>query len=103
MKKEKGFTLIEMMIVLLVISILVIITIPNMTKHQGVIRSKGCDAYINMVTAQMEAYKMENETISAPTIDELLTEGYIPNKECPNGKELTVGTSGDVSIVPTTE
>lgn len=29
MKNEKGFTLIEMMIVLLVISILVIITIPN--------------------------------------------------------------------------
>ncbi len=101
MENEKGFTLIEMMIVLLVISILVIITIPNISKHQVLIRNKGCDAYINMVTAQMEAYKMELETIVAPTIDDLLTGGYIPNRECPNGEELTISVSGEVSIVST--
>jgi competence protein ComGC len=41
--------LIEMMIVLLVISILVMITIPNISKQQEVIRGRGCEAYINMV------------------------------------------------------
>ncbi len=99
MNKEKGFTLIEMMIVLLVISILVIITIPNVTKHQGMIRSKGCDAYINMVQEQMEAYKMENETNVYPTINELQTGGYIPKSECPNGEVLTISSTGEVSIV----
>ncbi|MFF2854521.1 prepilin-type N-terminal cleavage/methylation domain-containing protein, partial [Peribacillus sp. NPDC058002] len=38
---ERGFTLIEMLIVLLVISILLIITIPNITKNQSTIQSKG--------------------------------------------------------------
>jgi prepilin-type N-terminal cleavage/methylation domain-containing protein len=96
---EKGFTLIEMMIVLLVISILIIITIPNMTKQQGVIRNKGCDAYVNMVLAQMEAYKMENSTTINPTIEELETGGYIPRKECPNGEVLEISSSGEVTVV----
>lgn len=97
---EKGFTMIEMMIVLLVISILMIITIPNITKNQGMIRSKGCDAYINLVQAQVEAYKMDNGTSLNPTIDELYTEKYIKKKDCPNGAELEVNTSGEVVIVP---
>ena len=35
LKNEKGFTLIEMMIVLLIISVLILITIPNVTKHSA--------------------------------------------------------------------
>lgn len=42
MRNEKGFTLIEMMIVLFVISILLLITIPNVTKNQSSITEKGC-------------------------------------------------------------
>ena len=30
---QKGFTLIEMLIVLLIISVLILITVPNLTKH----------------------------------------------------------------------
>ncbi len=45
---ERGFTLIEMLIVLLVISILLIITIPNITKNQSTIQSKGCEAFVKM-------------------------------------------------------
>ena len=48
-KQQNGFTLIEMLIVLLIISILILITIPNVTKHFATIDEKGCAAYINMV------------------------------------------------------
>jgi prepilin-type N-terminal cleavage/methylation domain-containing protein len=96
---EKGFTLIEMMIVLLVISILIMITIPNITTQQKVIRGKGCEAYINMVQAQVEAYKMENNTTINPTIAELHTAGFIPSTDCPNGEELLVTGTGEVTIV----
>lgn len=40
MKNEKGFTLIEMLIVLLVITVLLLITIPNVTKHNSSIQKK---------------------------------------------------------------
>ncbi|GAB6255138.1 hypothetical protein PSKAS_06600 [Peribacillus sp. N1] len=46
---ERGFTLIEMLIVLLVISILLIITIPNITKNQSTIQSKGCEAFVKWI------------------------------------------------------
>lgn len=47
-KQQAGFTLIEMLIVLLIISILILITIPNVTKHFSTIDEKGCKAYISI-------------------------------------------------------
>ncbi|KYD29949.1 hypothetical protein B4113_1184 [Geobacillus sp. B4113_201601] len=47
--KEKGFTLIEMLIVMAVISVLLLIAIPNMTKHNSMIQSKGCEAFLNII------------------------------------------------------
>lgn len=52
--RQAGFTLIEMLIVLLIISILILITIPNVTKHFATIDKKGCAAYITMVQGQVE-------------------------------------------------
>ncbi len=63
-KDEAGFTLIEMMIVLLIISVLILIAIPNVTKHSKSIDEKGCDAYVKMVQGQVEAYKMDKQNIS---------------------------------------
>jgi competence protein ComGC len=37
LKEESGFTLIEMMVVLLIISVLMVITIPNVAKHNSTI------------------------------------------------------------------
>ena len=48
-QQEAGFTLIEMLIVLLIISILILITIPNVTKHFATIDEKGCAAYISIM------------------------------------------------------
>lgn len=99
LKNEKGFTLIEMMIVMLVISILLIITIPNVAKHNSNINNKGCQAYIKMVQAQVQAYEMENNKV--PSLQDLIDEGYIKKdtKGCPNGKTVTIDSSGDVTAV----
>ena len=40
---ERAFTLIEMMIVLLIISVLILVAIPNVTKHSKNIDEKGCE------------------------------------------------------------
>lgn len=95
-RNEKGFTLIEMMVVLLVITVLILIALPNVTKHSANINDKGCDALIQMVQGQTEAYRMENNEI--PTIEELNTAGYLRDSDakCPNGKTLTINPKGDV-------
>jgi len=96
MEKEKGFTLIEMLIVLLVITILLLITIPNVTKHNSSIQKKGCDGLINMVQAQVSSYQIDHKEI--PTIEELKSEGYLRNTPvCPNGNTVVIAADGVVS------
>jgi competence protein ComGC len=96
---EKGFTLIEMLIVMLVISVLLIVTIPNVAKHNSNINNKGCQAYVKMVQAQVQAYEMDKNKI--PTLAELKTEGYLKEdaKGCPNGKEVVIDLEGNVTTV----
>ncbi len=98
-KNERGFTLIEMMIVLLVISVLLFIAIPNVTKQSGSINAKGCEAFVNMVEGQVEAYKMDGNT-GQVTIQNLVTEGYLKDeyKACPDGRAITISQNGDVEV-----
>lgn len=96
---QKGFTLIEMMVVLLIISVLVLIAIPNVTQHSATIDEKGCEAYVKMIEGQVEAYQMDLKVI--PTIDDLETAGYITETSCPNGDAISiVSGTGEVTVDP---
>ncbi|QTD41701.1 competence type IV pilus major pilin ComGC [Sporosarcina sp. Te-1] len=98
-RNEKGFTLIEMMIVLLIISVLVLIAIPNVTKHSRSIDEKGCDAYVKMVQGQVQAYKMDLKEI--PTLESLKEKEYLSeNPQCPDGRSLTISSDGEVTPEP---
>jgi competence protein ComGC len=97
MKNERGFTLIEMLIVLFIISVLILVTVPNVTKHFASIDEKGCDAYISMVQAQVEAYKIDY--LKYPTVKQLQEEGYVKGEvTCPNGNIVVINSdTGEVS------
>lgn len=97
-KNEKGFTLIEMLVVLLVISVLLIITIPNITKHQSNIQSKGCEAFVKMAQAQVQAYEIDNNRLPA-NVGELKDEGYLKQTSCPNGDNINLDADGVVTVV----
>ena len=102
MKKmnQKGFTLIEMLIVLLIISVLILVTVPNVTKHFATIDNKGCEAYLKMVQGQVQAYKLDNNSL--PTLSELKTGGYLNGEEaaeCPNGDVIEIESDGNVIAV----
>jgi competence protein ComGC len=98
MKNEKGFTLIEMMIVMLIISVLLIITIPNITKNNSNINNKGCSAFKKMVEAQIQSFEMEKDRAPA-SIQELKTEGYLNTEKCPDGTAVAIQSDGTVDTV----
>jgi competence protein ComGC len=97
MKNEDGFTLIEMMIVLLIISILMLIALPSMTKNNKIVKSIGCEATIDLVQGQVGAFEAEKEHI--PTPQELLDEGYVDTIICPDKSPLLIDADGNVTAL----
>jgi len=49
-----------MLLVLLIISLLLILIIPNIAKQTSHIQSTGCDAQVKMVNSQIEAYALKH-------------------------------------------
>lgn len=78
-KKLKGFTLLEMMVVLFVISILLLLFVPNIMKQKDSAKNKSDESIVKVVETQMEVYELD--TGSRPTLEELVTDGYITDKQ----------------------
>lgn len=97
LKNQKGFTLIEMLIVMLIITVLIAIAIPNVSKQTANVDEKGCLAFVQMVQGQVESYKMDEKEV--PTIDQLVSEGYLKEGEttCPNGDVVSISATGVVT------
>ncbi|MBS4176352.1 competence type IV pilus major pilin ComGC [Lederbergia citrea] len=96
---ERGFTLIEMMIVLLVITIILLVALPNVTKHSSSINDKGCKALVQMVQGQVQAYYMDKQTYPS-SLEELKTDDYLKgsNLVCSNGNPLSIDGKGNVIV-----
>lgn len=84
LRDEAGFTLIEMMIVLMIISILLLVAIPNMTKSNSVVKEKTCESTIHLLQSQVEAYATEHGGQMPSSLDELKSEGYVDKTRCPD-------------------
>ncbi|XIF20384.1 MAG: prepilin-type N-terminal cleavage/methylation domain-containing protein [Acetilactobacillus jinshanensis] len=60
LKKRKGFTLIEMTIVLFIISLLILIIIPNISKSREHAQDVHSNAMVSVVQSQIDAYLDDN-------------------------------------------
>ena len=103
-ESQRGFTLIEMMIVLMIISILLLIAVPNMSKSHEIVNRKSCEATVKLVESQITAYEMEHQDTPLTDLSLLVSEGYINSISCPDGNKLEL-VNGDVvstSVTPTT-
>ena len=95
---EKGFTLIEMLVVLLIVSILLLLVIPNIGKQQASIQTKGCSALQKMVQSSVEAYRLDHEELPE-NLQVIKDEGYITTYKCKNNLDLIYEkNSGTVSV-----
>ncbi|KYG30989.1 competence type IV pilus major pilin ComGC [Alkalihalobacillus trypoxylicola] len=102
-KGEEGFTLIEMLVVLLVISALLLILVPNMTKNTDSAHAKSCEATVKIVQSQVYAYQIDFNELPE-SIDSLseylnLPEGST-DLQCSNGSPLQLDSNGIVRVNP---
>lgn len=64
-KKERGFTLIEMMIVVAIIAILVAILVPNFIRARAQAQTAACEANIKEIATALELYQTDNDKYPA--------------------------------------
>ncbi|WP_100408193.1 competence type IV pilus major pilin ComGC [Bacillus solitudinis] len=95
LKNQRGFTLIEMLVVLMIISVLLMIAIPSMTKNNDIVQGKGCEATIKLVQTQVHAFEIEKGNIPE-NLKELVEGNYIDRTSCPDDTELTLDDKGNV-------
>lgn len=79
MKKRRGFTLIEMVIVLFIISLLLLLMIPNLAAQRENANQKSEEALVTTVTNQAEMYS-ERYSDDA-TLDKLKDKNYITENQ----------------------
>lgn len=91
MNQKKGFTILEMMIVLSIIALIFLLTLPNIQQKEKIIQRKGCEALVEVVNAQILLYEIE-ELHTPTSIDDLIDAGYLKpsQRRCPNGKEIVI-------------
>lgn len=87
---KKGFTILEMILVLSVIAVVVLITIPNVSEKKKLINNVGCKALVEVVNSQILTYELLGDSCSS--IDDLIKEGYLTEQQrkCPDGREIII-------------
>lgn len=95
---KKGFTLLEMIVVLSVMTLLFLLTIPNIQKIMTLFDQKGCEAQLKVIDAAILEYKLEFGEI-ADDPDQLVEAGYMTEAQmtCQNGDRIVI-TDGQASL-----
>lgn len=84
MKKNAGFTLLEMMVVLFVIGILLLLFVPGIIQQKEAADKKNDQALEKVIDTQSEVYQLEFG--KKPTLEELKEQGYITGDQYDKAK-----------------
>ena len=89
LKKEEGFTLIEMSLVLFIISALLLLFIPNLSGKQESASTTGNAAFQTVLQSQVEMYVMDNGQIA--DFGEMAKAGYLTSSQLKDAeKDFTI-------------
>lgn len=93
MKKRlhQGFTLLEMTIVVIIISVIFLLSVPSIKKTLGVVNTKGCKAMEKVADSAILQYKMEYDRYPGSTAD-LISAGLLTKDQvkCDGDRNLVI-------------
>ena len=87
--KKKGFTLLEMVVVVMIVAILFLLTIPNVSKVIDSVDDNACDALTRVIDAAIVQYKLTYGEYPN-SIGDLVSAGLLSQDQtsCSNGKSI---------------
>lgn len=83
--KTKAFTLIEMLVVLVIISVLLLLFVPNLSQQKEAVKDTGGAAVFKVVESQAELYEISNT--DEATVSKLVESGAITTEQSQTYKE----------------
>lgn len=88
---SKGFTLLEMIVVVIVVSVLFLLTVPNVSRVIDSVDTKACNAMTKVVDSAAAQFKLDYGTMPN-SITDLVSGGYLNSDQttCSNGKNLSL-------------
>lgn len=90
-KKEGGFTLVELMVVVAIIAILAAVAVPQFSSSADKAKLAKEQADIQTITSAAELYMIERNVSTAPTVQALYDAGYLAQPvKTVKGKEYTI-------------
>lgn len=88
-KRRRGYTIVEILYVMLIIGLLQMIAMPNLMRAREAARAKGCVANLKSIQSAVEQWAIENRKRDGAVVmlDDLVgPSGYLRNMpRCPGG------------------
>ncbi len=82
----RGFTLLEMMIVIMIIALMALIAVPQLANNRRTAQRSGCLNNLRLINANVQQYMLANATTTVPgrnRIRNMFQTGLFPT--CPGG------------------
>ncbi|CRH84951.1 competence type IV pilus major pilin ComGC [Streptococcus gallinaceus] len=97
--KAKAFTLVEMLVVLVIISVLLLLFVPNLSQQKDKVKETGAAAVIKVVESQAELYELYN--MGDASLAKLVESGSITSEQSQTYKEYYAKHKGQsASVAP---
>jgi len=93
---KKGFTLVEIMIVVAIIGLLAAIAIPNFMKARTKAQTNACIANLKQIDGAKQVWALDNgqSDTDTPSWDALVTNYIKKQPTCPGGGNYTINNVG---------